>query len=190
MSINTAEASKLEKQKETMSEFSKILKRSLAFWTGTVVLSFVACAAAFIILLLSFSTNSTLAIFGAIFGIVLFALGLVVNAYTKRESVFLCKVKRTPLGYLLRARLSKYLTGLFSACCVIGVAFSVISIVLFATSAEPSWFLIAVAASLIPAVLLAVTAFIFYLKSRSYIISSSEIFDEIETEFAKKSHRI
>lgn len=182
-------ADKLENEKRTVAEFASILKKSLTFWTVSVVASFVGCAVSVILLLTSFSSNTALAVFGTIGAIVLFALGLVINGYTKHESNFLCRVKRCPLGYMLRTTVSKrvLIIGISTAASTLVIS---VAAVILATAGESAALLITLVAALLVGLGFAVVAFLVYNRSRDYIVKNQETFIGIENDFATKTHRI
>ena len=167
---------KLACQGEKTAEFRRIVKLSLGFWTGAVVALLVACVASFILLLTSFSSSVLLAVFGASLGVLLLALGLSVNEYTKRESNFLCAIKRRPLGYLLRENFSTEAIVLFSLTAGGSLIFLAASIVLYFVIEGAGIMLLVMAAALLSSLALSVLAFRALVISKRFITENREIF--------------
>ena len=181
---------RLEIQKTTSEEYRTRVRRTLGIWTGAVVGLLAACVISFIVLLSSFTESAVLAVFGTIFGVILLAFGLILNSYTKRESNFLCAVKRRPLGYLMRATLGKEEIILFGIAAGLSFVGAVMSVILFVAVSAANATLIILAVVLMLTLAASIVAFLFSNKARAYVVENAEIFSEIETEFAKKSHLI
>ncbi len=178
-----------EVEKAKLSVFFDTLKLSSLLFTAAVVLSFGAAIASFVLLLTSFSSSTLLAVFGAVFTVIYLVLGLAVNDYTKRESDFLCKVKRRPLGYLLRAKIGKRLIVISSAAFAFLFIGAVTSYVLF-FAVESVGVLFVCGVLLSAAAAFTVFAFLISKSSSAYIIREIEFFEALETSFAKRTHII
>ncbi len=178
----------LEIEKAKISAFSTLVKRSSEFFTASSILLFVAAVFSFVILLTSFSSSTTIAIISCIFTVFFLAVGLNVNAFTKKESDFLCKVKRRPLGYLMRASVSKSMIITASISAGTSIIGAVAAFVMYASS--PAWTLIALAVILILSLITTGCAVVVNELSRRYILGEAEFFDDFETKFAKRTHMI
>ncbi len=183
------QSSPLEAERAKLSGFSELVKLSSLLFTVCAVLSFAAAISSFLLLLTNFSGSVTLAVFGGIFTVLFLAAGLVINDYTKRESDFLCKVKRRPLGYLLRSSVSKRLVITTVGALVLFVFGTAVSVVLFATQSD-SLMLIVNAIALVLALCFAAAGFFVSKLSSDYVVNEIEFFDELETGFAKRTHII
>ncbi len=179
----------LELERAKLSVFSERLKFSSLLFTVSAVLSFGAAIASFILLLTTFSSSTLLAVVGVAFAVIYLALGLVINDYTKRESDYLCKLKRRPLGYLLRAKISTRLVATAASALGIFVIGAIASFVLFGVKLA-SFALLVSGIFLTISAIVTVLAFLAAEFSRQYIIEEIDFFDELETSFAKRTHII
>ncbi len=179
----------LELEKAKISVFFERVKLSTMLFTAAAILSFGAAIASFILLLTSFSQNTLVAVFGAVFTVLYLALGIVINDYTKRESDFLCKLKRRPLGYLIRSKISTRLIATSATALGLLVFGAVVSFVLYAVKSG-TLVLITSGVLLILATVFIVLAYLASEYARRYIMEEIEFFDALETSFAKRTHII
>ncbi len=168
--------------------YTKKVRSASLLFTAASVLCFVAAVLFFLTLLTTFTENTASAITSALLTAISLSLGLYINGYTKKESDALCKLKRRPLGYLMRAALRKEIITLFTIILALSAASAAASFVLYAK--VPSLTLLLGGVSLIVTVLLSIGAFAVNELSRIYILNELEFFQTLENDFAKKTHRI
>ncbi len=175
-------------EKTKIEIYTQKVRRASLLFTAASVLCFVAAVLFFLTLLTTFTENTASAVTSALLTAASLALGLYINGYTKKESDALCKLKRRPLGYLMRAALKKEILTLLTVILVLTAASVTASFVIYAKAASLPLLLGAV--SLIITLLLSVGGFAVNELSRKYVLGELEFFEALENDFAKKTHRI
>lgn len=175
-------------EKAKISIYTKKVRSASLLFTAASVLFFVSTVIFFLNLLTTFTENTVAALTSTVLAVISLALGLYINKHTKKESDALCKLKRRPLGYLMRAAHTKDIITLIIITLTLSAVSVAASFVLYAKA--PSLPLLLAAIASIISALLSIGGFAMHEASRRYIIGELEFFATLENDFAKKTHRI